>query len=162
MNVNVQFAAKLSYAELFRVNVIMTTSMATLVTLGHIFTDKEHKWLIHMIILLEVLWIVLAVSVVIVKLNVKDYDKIKCYFSNFCDQCQNEAIKSIAEKLKEYKHYFMIEPLVSFLSKQVETGLKELLNKEDISDICSKLRRSYKNIKSGDFSAFRDFVEGRC
>lgn len=65
VNINVEFAAKWSYAELFRVNVIMTTSMATLVTLVHMFTDKEHKWFKQMIMLLAVLWIVLAVSVFI-------------------------------------------------------------------------------------------------
>ncbi|MDE6749948.1 MAG: hypothetical protein K2K21_12940 [Lachnospiraceae bacterium] len=105
---------------------------------------------------------IMAVSVVLVKLDVKDYDKIKQYFRSFYDQCQNETIKSIAKQLKEYKHYFMIEPLVSFLGKQVETELRELLHQEGVSDICGKLRRIYKNIKSGDFRAFRDFVEGLC
>lgn len=67
VNINVVNAAKWSYADLFRVNVIMTTSMTTLVTLVHIFTDKERKWLRQMLILLAVLWIALAVSALNIK-----------------------------------------------------------------------------------------------
>lgn len=105
---------------------------------------------------------IMAVSVVLVKLDVRDYEKIKNYFRNFCDQCQNQPINSIAKQLKEYKCYYMIEPLVVFLVQLVEKGLKELLHEESISAVCSELRKSYKNIKSGDFSSFKNFVEGLC
>lgn len=103
---------------------------------------------------------IMAVSVVVVKLDIKDYDGIKQYFKDFYDRCQNEPFCSIARQLKEYKHYYMIEPLVSFLGQRVEKGLKELLHGERLLDVWGKLRRSYKNIKPGDFSAFKEFVEG--
>ena len=67
VNINVVNAAKWSYEELFRVNVIMTTSMATMVMLVHAFTNKEHKWFRWVIVLLALLWIVLAGSVFIFK-----------------------------------------------------------------------------------------------
>lgn len=105
---------------------------------------------------------IMAVSVIIGKLDIKEYDKIRFYFTNFCDQCQNEEILPIVKQLKEYKQYYMIEPLVLFLGQQVEKGLKELLQGEDISAICRTLRNSYKNVKAGDFNSFKNFVEGTC
>lgn len=105
---------------------------------------------------------IMAVSVIMVKLDGEDYDKIIYYFRNFYDQCRNEEILPIVKQLKEYKHYYMIEPLISFLGQQVEKGLKELLQGEDISVICRTLRKSYKNVKTGDFSSFKNFVEGTC
>lgn len=65
VNVNVVNAAHWTYAELFRVDVIMTTSILTLVTLVHIFTDNKSKGINKMIILLAVLWIAVAFSALI-------------------------------------------------------------------------------------------------
>lgn len=65
VNVNVVNAAHWTYAELFRVDVIMTTSMLTLVTLVHIFTNNKSKGINKMIILLAVLWTAVAFSALI-------------------------------------------------------------------------------------------------
>lgn len=62
VSINVTNAGKWNYAELFRVNVIMTTAMFSLVTLIHIFTSENKKWLIRMGLTVAIMWLALAFS----------------------------------------------------------------------------------------------------
>lgn len=62
VSVNVAHAEKWDYVELFRVNVIMTTAMFTLVILIHLFTTANRKWIKGMVLIVCILWIVLACS----------------------------------------------------------------------------------------------------
>lgn len=62
VSINATNAGKWDYVELFRVNVVFTTAMFTLVILIHLFTTADRKWIKGMVIIVCILWIVLACS----------------------------------------------------------------------------------------------------
>lgn len=101
---------------------------------------------------------IMTVSIIIEELNIQEYDQIENYFRGACENCEDEDILPIMKQMKEYKNYYILEPLISFVEGQVESGLNKLLEEDRFSDICSELRKSYNSLRK-DFKPFRDFVE---
>lgn len=98
-------------------------------------------------------------SIIIEELDIQGYDQIGRHFQDVYNWCHDENVLLIMKQMKEYKNYYMLEPLISFVKEQVESGLNTLLREDKFSDICNELRESYNSLKVGDFIPFRDFVE---
>ena len=107
---------------------------------------------------------IVAVSIIIRKWDQQDYEGIKENFCKIYDQYKNDPMAPILEQLKEYEEYYMIEPLVVFLKQFTESGLECLLQEEQIHNVCKCLRKHYKNLRTGNFAAFLDFIDsdGTC
>lgn len=103
---------------------------------------------------------IMAVSIIIEKLDIQEHNQIENHFQDVYRSCYDENILPIMKQMKEFKNYYFLEPLISFIKEQVEKGLNQLLENDELFDICHELRKSYNSLRRGDFKPFREFVEG--
>ena len=63
---------------------------------------------------------IMAVSVALTRIDPDNYKQIDHYFHGLYDMCDADRILPILKKLKDYEDYYILEPLVVFLTIHVE------------------------------------------
>lgn len=101
---------------------------------------------------------IVAVSVSLAGLESAAYEEVEDYFLSSYEECKEAALKGLLGSLKEYKNYYMLEPLAKFLSENVKKGLQELLATEALKDCWEQIKKSYANLKKGNFGEYLQFV----
>jgi len=101
---------------------------------------------------------IMAISVILSGVAPDDYREIKTHFHAAYDMCSEGEILPMLKKLREYKNYYLLEPLVQFLATHVGKGLDELLKKREVADILKRIRDNYSNLKKGGFEECLAFV----
>lgn len=103
---------------------------------------------------------IMAVSVALTRIDPDNYKQIDHYFHGLYDMCDADRILPILKKLKDYEDYYILEPLVVFLTMHVKSGLERLLADKAVTDIWQRIKESYSNLKKGEFEDYLEFVLG--
>lgn len=144
-------------ADIFMIRILEIKDLIEYLQIQNAYYQHVKQSLRHLP--LENISRIVAVSIIIQKWDQQDYEGIKDNFSRIYDQYKNDQMEPMLDQLKEYEDYYMIEPLVLFLNKYVESGLECLLQEEQIINVCKYLRKHYKSLRTGNFDAFLDFID---